>query len=122
MSKVVVIEEDAAMRALISEWLNGEGHVVMGLPSVNALSQSVPGCDIVILDLVNLRAQGASVVSRARALFPGAALLGMSTQLGRTMDLCSALARDLGISGLLAKPCMRDELLKAFDQAIKTCD
>lgn len=109
------------MRALIGEWLDGEGHEVMGMPSLGALSQIIPGRDIVILDLLNLRSQGAAVVQQARACFPGAALLGMSTQLGRTLDLCSALARELGLSGLVAKPCSRDELLKAFAEAARSC-
>lgn len=115
MLKVAVIDEDAAMRALIAEWASEAGYPVLALPSSDAVGNEPVDCAIVILDLVNLRSDGAAAVRRARARFPDAAFLGMSTQLAASMATGSAAARELGLSAVLAKPCARTELVAALD-------
>jgi CheY-like chemotaxis protein len=119
MLKIAVIDEDAAMRALIGEWVGDEGHEVVALASPDAGAPS--GCQLVILDLVNLRSRGAEAVRAARQRFPGAALLGMSTQLGQSLGGCAQAARELGLVGLLAKPCTREELVAALAQVGPAC-
>ena len=115
MLKVVVIDEDAAMRALIAEWVSEAGYSVVALPSSDDVADAPSDCAIVVLDLVNLRTDATAAVRRARARFPGAALLGMSTQLAASMGTSSLAARELGLVGLLAKPCARAELVAALD-------
>jgi DNA-binding response OmpR family regulator len=120
MLKIAVIDEDAAMRALMGEWLTEEGHEVLALPSVAAAPygrSASDDCRLVILDLVHLRAGSVQAVCHARERFPAAALLGMSTQLGRSLGMDSDGARELGLVGLLAKPCSRDELMAAVAAA-----
>lgn len=116
MPTIVVIEEDMAMRALICEWLAGEGYRVRGLPAARAPREA--GVDLVIVNVLNLRAQGADTVRQVQAMYPGAALIGISTQLGRSLSSDSDPARALGVSRLVAKPCTRDELLGAVTAAI----
>lgn len=116
MLTIVVIEEDIAMRTLFCEWLEAEGYGVRGrserAPAVET------GIDLVILDLLNLPTQGAEAVRQARNTYPGAMLMGISTQLSRMLPADSPQARSLGVRGLVAKPCTRDELLAAVACAI----
>jgi CheY-like chemotaxis protein len=117
MLKVVVIEEDVAMRALIGEWL-GEGYDVRALSSVDASRGGPEPCaDLVILDLVNLRSQGVKAIGAVRLRFPAAKVIGMSTQAGRSLGANSETLRGLGLVRLLAKPCEREELLEALAAA-----
>jgi CheY-like chemotaxis protein len=116
MQTVVVIEEDSAMRTLICEWLRGEGYVVRGLPVEEAGLAS--GADLVIVDVPNLRSRGADTVRAVRARYPQSALIGLSTQLGRSLHSDSNPARALGLQRLVAKPCARGELLDAVADAI----
>ena len=107
------------MRVLISEWLASEGHEVGSLPRPYAASDDT--VDLVILDLPHPRSRDretAHAVQAVHAAYPHAAVIGISTQLGRSLGGGSDAARALGVYRLLAKPCSRDELLGAVAAAV----
>lgn len=112
MPTVVVIEEDGAMRMLIREWLDAAGYAA-GKASVDGAH-----VDLVIVDIPNLRSHAAQTVRAVRAAHPRAAMIGLSTQLGRSLPGDSAQAIALGLGRLIAKPLARDELLAAVADAI----
>jgi DNA-binding response OmpR family regulator len=119
MSEIVVIEEDGAMRMLISEWLAGEGHKVRSLTRPGAAPDDT--VDLVILDLPQPRSRDGEttrVVIAVHAAYPHAAIIAISTQLGRSLESDSVVARALGVDRLLAKPCSREELLHAVAAAL----
>jgi CheY-like chemotaxis protein len=116
MLTIVVIEQDIAMRTLVCEWLEAEGYRVRGRSA--GASAVVSGVDLVIVDLLNLPTQGAEAVRQVKSTYPGAMLIGISTQLSRTLGADSPQARALAISGLVTKPCTRNELLAAVVDAI----
>ena len=119
MSKIIVIEEDSAMRMLISEWLTGEGHDVRSLPRHDATPDDT--VELVILDLPHPRAPGtgtAQAVEAVHAAYPHSSVIGISTRLGRSLGGDSDVARALGVNRLLAKPCTREELLGAVAAAL----
>jgi DNA-binding response OmpR family regulator len=109
MSTIVVIEDDAAMRTLICEWLAAEGYSVRGLGAPG----NDPGAELVIVNVLNLRSQGAQTLREVQAVYPRSAMIGMSTQLARSLPGDSALAHSLGVRRLIAKPFTRDEMLAA---------
>ena len=112
MLSIVVIDDDMAMRTLICEWLTAEGYRVRGL----AVADDRKGggdADLVIVNVLNLRSRGAQTLREVQAMYPQSALIGMSTQLGRSLSGDSALARSLGVKRLVAKPVARDEMLNA---------
>lgn len=122
MSKIIVIEEDGAMRVLISEWLNSEGHDVRSLlrhggPFDAAVDAVVDvAVDLVVLDLPHPRSRAEETVRAVHAVhnaYPHSSIIGISTQVPRSLGSDSDVARALGVSRLLAKPCTRDELLGA---------
>ncbi len=116
MLTIVVIEQDVAMRTLFCEWLEAEGYRVQGRSARGAAVE--PGIDLVIVDLLNLPTQGAEAVRQVRTIYPGAALIGISTQMTRTLGADAAQARTLGVSALVGKPCTRGELLAAVLDAV----
>ena len=104
------------MRTLFSEWLDLEGYHVR---SVGAASLPVEhDIDLVIFELVNLPHGAAEAARRVAAQYPGAKLIGTSTRAGRTLPAGSPQATALGVAGLVAKPCLRVELLAAVAGAI----
>jgi len=117
MGTIVVIDDDAAMRTLICEWLAAEGYRVRGLAAADG-----GDADLAIVDLLNLRARGPQALRAVRASYPRSALIGMSTQLARSLEGDSPLARSLGVSRLVAKPLARDELLAAVAATIDVPD
>ena len=110
MLSIVVIDDDVAMRTLICEWLTAEGYRVRGLAAANGGS-GVDAADLVIVNVLNLRSHGAQTLREVQAMYPQSALIGMSTQLGRSLSSDSALARSLRVGRLIAKPVARDEML-----------
>lgn len=118
MFTIVVIEEDAAMRALILEWLAGEGRRVLGLAALPPGGLTHAEADIVVADIPNLRSDAPRTVCKAHQRYPSATLIGVSTQLQCSLPGDSELARTLGVRCLIPKPCERDELVGAVNGVI----
>lgn len=124
MSKIMVIDEDSAMRVLISEWLTSEGHEVRSLPRHDSpgLGFTHPApVDLIVLDLPYQRTIGGAAthaVKAAQAAYPQAAVVGISAQLTRSLGAQADISRVLGVSCLLAKPCSREELVRAVADAL----
>lgn len=116
MLTILIIDEDSAMRELLGEWLVAEGYRVVGRPAGDGLREA--GVDLLIVDVPNLRTQGADTVRKAQAMAPLARVIGMSAQLGQSLLPHSPAARSLGVRRLVAKPCSREELLDAVADAI----
>lgn len=113
------------MRVLISEWLAGEGHDVHLLTRQDVASDSArdSAVDLVILNLPDPRSRSGETASALRAihdLFLNAEVIGISTQLARSLGRNSDVARALGLNRLLSKPCTRDELVGAVAAALAT--
>lgn len=115
MLTVEVIEDDLAMRALLVEWLIGEGYRVRAHARSGA---AVDGIAAVVIDLPNLPTQGAETIRQVKSQYAGAALIGLSTQASAASDRDARQARAWGLVRLVAKPCSRRELLAAVSAAI----
>jgi len=111
--RVVVVEQDVAMRTLIAEWLRADGNEVRMLGSADGARETDAQIDLAVIDLVDLRGSGANRVAEVRSRFPNAAVVGLSTELGRSLGPASPVTRSLGLHDLLAKPLSRGELLRA---------
>lgn len=112
MLTAVVLDDNPAIRELISEWLAAAGHHVMDARPTAAAD----AVHLVLLDLPMLRDGVRTLVGRVRATYPDATLLGLSTQVAQALPASSPTARELGLVGLLPKPCVREELLAAIAQ------
>lgn len=115
MLTVEVIEEDFAMRALLVEWLAGEGYRVRAHAGIGA---ALEGVDAVVVNLPCLPTRGAETIRQVRSLYAGAALIGLSTRASAAAAGAGREARGLGLAWLVAKPCSRLELLAAVAGAI----
>lgn len=115
MLNVELIEDDPALRALLVEWLAGDGYRVRAGVGIRS---AAGGIDAVVVDLPELPMQGAETIRNLKSLYAGAAVIGLSTQAGAASSGDSRQARALGLARLVAKPCSRRELLAAVAGAI----
>ena len=111
LPKLLVIDADDAMRALVREWIAAAGYRVND--RVGSAAHGDADVSLVIVDLCDLPTRGAATVSRVKKLYPAAGVLGLSTQVSRPIrgGMLHALAP--GLAALLPKPCTRSELLAA---------
>jgi len=111
MFTVVVLDDNAPIRELMAEWLAAAGHTVLDARGLSA--EDASHVHLVLLDLPMLRDGVATLVGRVRARYGAAAVLGLSAHSTVSLAPGSPKARELGLDGLLAKPCGRGELLEA---------
>jgi len=116
--KVVVVEQDVAMRTLIAEWLSAGGNDVRTLGAPDGARGVDEDVALAIVDLVDLRGSGAAHVRELQRHFPAAATIGMSTELSRPLGPQSELTRALHLQHLLPKPCSHDELMRAVGASL----
>jgi CheY-like chemotaxis protein len=116
MPRILVVEQDLALRTLFCEWLSADGYLVSACPRPEASCDS--SVNLVIIDLFNLPSKGVETVRQIKSRCPGALLIGVSTQLSSAISSDSAQAVALGVRQLLPKPCSHDALLHAVIAAV----
>lgn len=112
---VLVLESDRAIRALVSEWLGMAGYGFMDGRELGAESAVVARCDVVLVD-VRAPLQSARETIEGLALaMPYASIIAMSADaLANGQSATEAVARELGVAAVLAKPFDRIALMKAL--------
>jgi CheY-like chemotaxis protein len=113
--RVLVLESDRLIRALIVEWLGMAGNdalCVADLAHIKALAQP---CDLVLADVpAPHRAARRTVMQLAQAL-PRTPIIAMSADIAACgLAAQEALARELGASAVLVKPFNQHALLSAI--------
>jgi len=110
--RVLVIEDNPDLRALVRLALEGAGHEVLtathgqeGLAYLNGHA-----VDAVVTDLFMPEMDGIEVIAALRRQFPGVRIVAMSGRPG--VDYLS-VAKELGAARILRKPFMMDELISA---------
>lgn len=121
MSAILVIDDDASVREVVSEMLRLEGHEVIiaenGRDAVPLLSAR--HIDLVITDLIMPEKEGIETISEIRRSDSRIPIIAISGggRLGPGDYL--ETARYIGADATLAKPFARQELLAAIDALLE---
>jgi two-component system KDP operon response regulator KdpE len=115
MLDIVIYEEDQLTRSLMQEWLGEAGYRVRVGSNCNA-AHDQPG-DLVVVNVYMPKQRGAECIRAIRAAHPGRPMIAISCQFRAGLEAQGAAARALGVQQTVAKPLMRDDLLRAV-QAI----
>ena len=110
-ARVLLIDADQPSRALLEEWLGDAGWAVL----------AADGCDggagdrhdLVIVDVPFPRQGGVDLLRCIASRHPMTPILALSSTFFAGIDRCGAVARSLGVSGVLPKPISRETLLDA---------
>ena len=107
MTRILLVDGDAALRGLIGEWLSdGEFSVVDERP------------DLVLVDLPCPREDCARALRRISNAHPLAPVVALSSSFFPGIEANGALARSLGVAGVLPKPLTREALVAAVRRAL----
>jgi CheY-like chemotaxis protein len=120
MARIILIEDDEALRPMLVKMIERLGHEVRSEPDGKAgLGQvRVWEPDLVITDMIMPGQEGAETIFKLRREYPGVKIIAMSGggRLGGADYL--ALAKKLGVATTLSKPFSRDEFKLALEVAL----
>ena len=116
LRRVLVVDADLTLFELLQEWLAGEGcRLDRGCNGDGTPPQDY---DLIIVDVPYPRQRGASAVDRIACAHRGAPILAVSAAFYAANEGSGAVARALGVAGVLAKPLRREALIGAVGRLI----
>ncbi len=128
MARILVAEDEAAVRAYVVRALEGAGHRVVAVADGGAalerlMAGGADAFDLLLTDIVMPVMDGIALALKVRSLCPDLPILMIS---GYPKERQRAHNLDLLLTDVLAKPFQLDELLKAVDAALsgpsRPCD
>jgi CheY-like chemotaxis protein len=121
MPRILVIDDEAAVRKVIVRMLTSAGHEVSAAPDGAAGLRlwGEVGADLVLTDLHMPEMNGLEVIRALRAVAPTLPVIAMSgTAATQEADLLQAV-QQLGSVGVLGKPFSWDELVGVIAAALR---
>ena len=112
--KVLVVDADPALLALLDEWLADHGCDVVHERN----SDGADDFDLVVVDIPSPRHGASNVLRRIAQDSPGAPILALSSSFFAGIEASGPVARWLGVAGVLPKPVTRDALIDAVDRLL----
>ncbi|MBV8626795.1 MAG: response regulator [Paraburkholderia sp.] len=111
--RVLVMEDDVSMRALLSLTLRDAGYDVVEATSAG-LPDFHPGpVDLAVVDINQPKAMDVERIACVQRCFPSVPVIAISGYFPTQVHTTSMLARRLGVEQALAKPFKREVLLQA---------
>ncbi|MEC4890369.1 MAG: response regulator [Nitrospira sp.] len=120
-ARVLIIDDDAQINALLQEMLRSESFPVLaaasGAEGIERLQQEP--VDVALVDLSLPDMDGVLVIQAVQQRWPLVKILAMSGGgIGVTPDVYLARARQAGAAGTLVKPFSREQLIEAVHEVI----
>ncbi|MEJ1963109.1 MAG: response regulator [Gammaproteobacteria bacterium] len=116
--RVLLLESDRLIKALIVEWLHMAGNETVCAPDPGAVGRVAGPFDLVLADVPAPHRAARNTVTRLRQAFPAAPVVAMSADIMACNQAArEALARQLGANAVLVKPFTQDALLSAIELA-----
>jgi DNA-binding response OmpR family regulator len=106
---ILVVDADPPLHGLLEEWLTAQGWSV--------LREGDP-VDLIVVDLAHPVRGGPDVLKRLAREHAGTPVLALSSSFFPSVASDGAVARTLGVAGVLPKPLTRDALLAAVRRTL----
>jgi CheY-like chemotaxis protein len=118
---ILVVEDDAIMRAALADWLEAAGYGVRtaadGSAGLDAVRAAEPA--LVITDMHMPGTGGPAVIAALRLRHPSIPVIAISGLFNSGHGISADAAIALGASRALAKPFRRGELLRAVGELLR---
>lgn len=121
MAHILVIEDDAQFRQMLTQMLRQDGHQVSmagdGAEALRMLDQAEPG--LIITDILMPNKDGIETIMELQQRGCGTPIIAISggrRSIAAEFNLTSATM--VGVSATLAKPFTRDDLRKVISEAL----
>ena len=118
--RILVIEDEPILRALLADWLLAAGYRVglasEGRSGIEDARAHRPA--LVVTDIHMPGMCGDEVISEVRRIYPGLPVIAISAHFGSTQGLSPREALALGAARTLKKPFRRSDMLGAVSELV----
>ena len=120
MPAVLLLEDNAAYRDLLTEVLTISGFEVCAVPDGRRVTEILQSqrIELVITDLVMPERDGIEIMTELRYSHPKLPVIAISGDMTMNRDLYLTIAEKLGASRVIAKPFRMEQLITAAREAI----
>jgi two-component system cell cycle response regulator CpdR len=117
---ILVIDDEPALREILSQVLTGAGHRVVGAGNGKEASKALTtsAFDVVLTDVIMPEKDGMQVISELRKKFPEVRIIAMSGGGHVSRDQYLKIAKGLGAHAVLEKPFANQKLLDTIEALI----
>lgn len=114
---VLVIDDEPALREILSQVLTTAGHRVVGAGNGKEASKALTSSafDVVLTDVIMPEKDGMQVISEVRKKFPEVRIIAMSGGGHVSRDQYLKIAKGLGAHAVLEKPFANQKLLDTIE-------
>ena len=122
MARILVIDDNEAVRKMIGEILRRNGYEVMEAPDgkIGLSMYAENPADVVITDIFKPEKEGLETIMELRRGVPDARIIAMTGGIGALdRETTLLLACDLGADKTIMKPVPRAELLAAIEELLQ---
>lgn len=115
---VLVIDDEHALREILSQVLTDAGHRVVGAENGKEASKALAtsAFDVVLTDVIMPEKDGMQVISEVRKKFPEVRIIAMSGGGHVSRDQYLKIAKGLGAHAILEKPFANQKLLDTIEE------
>jgi DNA-binding NtrC family response regulator len=119
MARILVIDDESDVRAVLGQTLEAAGHeVVLAADGREGMKEyRATPADLVITDLYMPDREGLETIAELRRHLPDVRIIAMSG--GAVADLMLNVARKLGALAILEKPFLSKQLLAAVEKVLQ---
>ncbi len=120
MALILVVDDDQAVRLLLSRTLIKQGHTVIeaadGQAAIRLFRSHTP--DLVITDLVMPNKEGLEMILELKGIYPQAHIIAISGGGRCNPDSYLEMAKYLGAARTLSKPIGLEQFIEAVDEVL----
>ena len=115
---ILVIDDEHALREILSQVLTDAGHRVVGAENGKEASKALAtsAFDVVLTDVIMPEKDGMQVISEVRKKFPEVRIIAMSGGGHVSRDQYLKIAKGLGAHAILEKPFANQKLLDTIEE------
>jgi DNA-binding response OmpR family regulator len=110
--RILVVDTDRALLALLEEWLDVCGWCVAS-DQDHAATACTGRFDVLIVDVPHPKRGGVELLQQLAARHPGAPIIALSSTFFPGVETTGGVARTLGVACVLPKPVARESLIAA---------
>jgi CheY-like chemotaxis protein len=118
--EILVIDDDAILRDLVTDWLEGAGYQVRKAENcsraIGCMTSRAPA--LIVTDMFMPGACGVEAIADLKRAHPGIALIALSGHFSSGQGLSAQAAVSAGADRAFAKPVKRADLLRAVAELL----